>query len=150
MEKGPEADPGRTGCHVFLRMQLSLQVSTTSRWIVLNNKHQIGYNGGVSYVGTRSYFAVQATPTTRRRPYHVCMTYVRQNRLNGSEVAPMAPMAPLAPLDGTNGYPLAPMVMAEMAPMVHCIAIGANGDGVHHWYHFSHHHWRQWISIGAI
>jgi hypothetical protein len=30
------------------------------------------------------------------------------------------------------------------------IAIGANGDGVHHWRHYVHHHWSHWIAIGTI
>jgi hypothetical protein len=34
-----------------------------------------------------------------------------------------------------------------MVPMV--IAIGANGDGVLHWRNYVHHHWSQWIAIGA-
>jgi hypothetical protein len=29
------------------------------------------------------------------------------------------------------------------------IAIGANGDGVLHRRHYVHHHWSQWIAIGA-
>ena len=30
------------------------------------------------------------------------------------------------------------------------ITIGANGDGVHHWCHYVHHHRSQWTAIGTI
>ena len=30
------------------------------------------------------------------------------------------------------------------------IVNGVNGDGMRHWCHMIHHHWRQWISINAI
>jgi hypothetical protein len=32
-------------------------------------EQEAGYNGEVSYVGTRSFSAAQATPTTRSRPF---------------------------------------------------------------------------------
>ena len=48
------------------------------------------------------------------------------------------------PKNVINGYhwrsPLAPMM----------ISIGANVDGVHHWRHWMHRHWCQYIAIGAI
>ena len=77
MAKGQEACPAKTGCPVSLRMQLSLQVSLTSLWKLQNNKQQIGYSGGVSYVEKRSFYAAQATPTTRRRPFQVQVSKIQ-------------------------------------------------------------------------
>ena len=71
MAKGQEAGFAGTGCPVSSRKQPFLQVSITSVWKLQNSKQRIGYSGGASYVETRSFYAVHATPKTRRTSLQV-------------------------------------------------------------------------------
>jgi hypothetical protein len=70
MAKGPEARPAKNGCPVTLRKQFYLQVSILDN-ISIEATEQEEYIRGVSYIGTWSFSAVQATPTTSRIYFRV-------------------------------------------------------------------------------
>ena len=72
MERGQGADPVRTGSPAYSKMLLSLQVLKTSTTTQQKLWLPIEYSGDICYAAN-AMCVMQATPTTRRRPYHVCM-----------------------------------------------------------------------------
>ena len=78
MERGQGADPVRTGRPAYSKMLLSLQVLKTSTTTQQKLWLPTEYSGDICYAAN-AMCVMQATPTTRRRPYHVTCMYVIYN-----------------------------------------------------------------------
>ena len=89
METGREEGPEKTGDPVYWRTRLTLQVSTTSTWVLNKLQLQTDYNGDTCY-DANEMCVMQAIPTTRRRPLHYITLLCDRNYDYNGQHLPLA------------------------------------------------------------